>query len=89
MRKNFLDSLNSEIDFNQPFVYFPLGVSMERTLLIDSPYFTNQLEVIRHIAKSIPVNFQVFVKETQTQASRDWRPISFYKEIKWVDSDIR
>ena len=81
MRKNFLDSLNSEIDFNQPFVYFPLGVSMKRTLLIDSPYFTNQLEVIRHISKSIPVNFQVFVKETQTQASRDWRPISFYKEI--------
>ena len=54
---------------------------MERTLLIDSPYYTNQLEVIRHISKSIPVNFQIYVKESPAQISREWRPISFYKEI--------
>ena len=81
IRKKFLDSLTSTINFNQPFIYFPLSVSMERTLLIDSPYFTNQLEIIRHISKSIPVSFQVFVKENPAQISRNWRPISFYKEI--------
>ena len=62
------------------FVYFPLQVDPDRNLLLGSPYLTNQLESIRHIAKSLPVDYNLFVKEHPGQ-KREWRNISFYKEI--------
>ena len=53
----------------------------ERTLLIASPLYTNQLEVIRHIAKSLPPGYKLYVKEHFSQLLREWREISYYKEI--------
>ena len=41
-------------DLNTPFVYFPMNVDEEMNLLHYAPFFTNQIEVIRHVAKSIP-----------------------------------
>ena len=62
------------------FVYFPLQVDPDRNLLLGSPYLTNQIESIRNIAKSLPVDHKLFVKEHPGQ-KREWRNISFYKEI--------
>ena len=78
-RKKFLDSLPTLP--SKPFVYYPLAVDMERNLLINAPYYTNQIEIIRHIAKSLPINYTLVVKENPAQVSRDWRSISDYKEI--------
>ncbi len=49
--------------------------------MIASPFYTNQIETIRHIAKSLPPDYKLFVKEHPTQTIRGWREISFYKEI--------
>ena len=54
---------------------------MERNLLINAPFYTNQIEIIRHIAKSLPINYTLVVKENPAQVSRDWRSLSDYKEI--------
>ena len=54
---------------------------MERNLLINAPYYTNQIEIIRHIAKSLPINFTLVVKENPAQVSRDWRSLDDYNEI--------
>jgi hypothetical protein len=54
---------------------------MERNILVAAPYFTNQIEIIRHIAKSLPVGYQLYVKEAPAAATRSWREISVYKEI--------
>jgi hypothetical protein len=54
---------------------------MERPLLIMAPFFTNQIEIIRHIAKSLPMGLRLYVKETPAAVTRDWRPISIYNEI--------
>ena len=43
-----------------------LGIPVPKTELIileKAPYYTNQLEVLIQIAKSIPVGYKVFVKE--------------------------
>ena len=53
----------------------------ERTLLIDAPFHTNQLDIIKNLAKSIPINYKLFVKEHPSMAHREWRDVSFYKEI--------
>lgn len=81
-RKSFIDK-NLIIDMNnsEPFIYFPLHQEPERVLLIASPFYTNQLETIRHIAKSLPINFKLYVKEHPTQSIRGWRELSFYKQV--------
>jgi hypothetical protein len=81
-RKSFIDkNLIKEPDYNTQYVYFPLHVDMERPLLIMAPFFTNQIEIIRHIAKSLPMGLRLYVKETPAAVTRDWRPISIYNEI--------
>jgi len=81
-RKTFIDKyLEYEIHDNEQFVLFTLHQEPERTLLIASPFYTNQLEVIRHIAKSLPPGYKLYVKEHFSQLLREWREISYYKEI--------
>ena len=81
-RRKFIDkTFLKEIPQNESFVYFPLQVDQERNLLIAAPYLTEQLEVIRHIVKSLPVNYKLYVKEHLAQELRNWRDISEYEEI--------
>lgn len=80
-RLNFLikNSIKKIPDGN--YVYFPLHTEPERTLLLDSPFHTNQLEIIDIIAKSLPIDYKLLVKEHSSMMSRSWRKISFYKNI--------
>ena len=81
-RKSFVDkTLQKNVDLKTHFVYFPLSVDMERNLLIGAPMYTNQIEILRHIVKSLPINYQLFVKENPGQSSRDWRSLEEYDEI--------
>jgi len=82
IRGNFLDkSCINKIE-DEKFVYLPLHQEPERSLLLDAPFYTNQIETTRNIAKSIPIGYVLYVKEHPTQGrSRGWRPISEYKEI--------
>lgn len=77
MNRNFEKNPALEL----PFVYFAIGTEPERYILIDAPFSTNQIEVIRHVAKSLPVEYKLYVKENPVQETRDWRSISDYKDI--------
>ena len=77
MQKNLL----YHVDFEKPFVYYPLGVDPEANILITAPFFTNQTEIIRNVAKALPVDYELYVKENPSQISIEWREISEYKEI--------
>lgn len=82
MREKFMEkNLLKKINLNHPFIYFPMSTDLERHLLIDSPYHTNQIEVIRNVAKSIPINYTLYVKENPSNITRDWRDISQYEEL--------
>jgi hypothetical protein len=81
-RRSFMDkNLVKSIDFDSKFVYFPLGVDSGKEILISAPFFTNQIEVIRHIAKSLPIGYVLYVKEHPSSVIDDWRNISEYREI--------
>ena len=77
IQKNFL----TKIIPNEKFIYFPLNMEQERNTLIAAPYYTDPLEMIKNIVRSLPVGYKLYVKEHPTQASREWRKISLYKEI--------
>lgn len=68
-------------DKSTPFVYFPIHFEPERAISIPAPFYTNQLEVITHIAKSLPVGYKLFVKEHPLQYLTGWKNTSFYKKI--------
>ena len=81
-RKKFIDiNLLSQLKLEERFIYFPLQLEPERATLISATFYTNQLDVITNIAKAIPIDFQLFVKEHPMQKIKGWRKISFYKSI--------
>ena len=72
--------LNRNVD-DGPFVYYSLQTEPERSLLIAAPFYTDQLRTIKDVAKSLPVNYKLYIKEHPTQIVREWRSTAFYKEI--------
>ena len=80
-RSSYIDSALARKVKNEKFVYYPLTVEPERTLSISAPFYMDQLEMIRNIARSIPVDFKLYVKEHYGMKYRHWRPISYYKTI--------
>tara|TARA_X000000950_G_scaffold273006_1_gene356294 strand:+ start:6993 stop:8519 length:1527 start_codon:yes stop_codon:yes gene_type:complete len=62
------------------YVYFPLHVDPEASTMVLSPYFTNQLAIIENIAKSLPTDYDLIVKEHIPMVG--FRPKNFYQKIK-------
>ena len=84
-RKKYIDKkLTKDKKLDQKFIYFPLAVDEERNLLLSAPFFTNQVEIIRSIAKSIPPGYTIIVKENPNQSIRYWRSTNEYNEIQSI-----
>lgn len=77
IKKNFLREINKD----DHFVYYPLSFQPESSTLIESPFYNNQLEVISNIARSLPIEYKLYVKEHPVQVMEGWRSISYYKTI--------
>ena len=73
-------NLTQTID-DEKFIFFPFPIELERNLLIAAPFHTNLIELVTHIAKSLPIGYKLYVKDHVGMDTRDWRPFSFYKEI--------
>ena len=83
-RKKFIDkNFLYEIPDNNKFIFFPLQQEPERSLLISTPDYIDQLNTINLILKSLPEDYILVVKEHPTQGppNRDWRKISDYKSL--------
>ena len=84
IRENYINK-NLERDIGEEkYILFTLHMEPERSLLLAAPFYTNQLETIRSIAKSIPIGYKLLVKEHFSQSIRGWRNISFYKELSSI-----
>jgi len=84
-RWNYLDKhLVKNIDQTQKFIYYPLHIEQERSTLIATPYYTNDIEFVKNIAKSLPINYILYVKEHPSQISRHWRNKKFYQELNKI-----
>ena len=78
INKNFTTKINEN---DKSFIYFALPIDQEATLLIGSPFYTNQIELITHIVKSLPIGYKLYIKDHPLQSTRGWRKISYYKQI--------
>lgn len=67
---------------DEPFVFFPLHFEPEISLSLLAPFFTDQISIIKLIARSLPVGYMLYVKEHPAMVV--YRPRSYYKEIKKI-----
>ena len=61
------------------YAFFPLHKEPEVTLLVYSRPYLNQIEVIRNLARSLPVGMKLVVKEHP--GAIGYRSLSYYKKI--------
>lgn len=76
------DNFATKIDSALPFIYYPLHVEPERELLMQSPFLSNQVSVITNISKTLPVNYELYVKEHPGMKNNGWRPIEYYSNLQ-------
>jgi hypothetical protein len=74
--------LYDKLDWKEDFVFFPLHYEPEISLLLLAPFATDQINVIKNTARSLPVHYKLYVKEHPLMVP--FRPRSYYKEIKKI-----
>ncbi len=80
-REKFLN-LNSIKNIKEDnFILFPMQSMPEAKVLTISPFYSNQIALIENIAKSIPINTILYVKEHPIQKTKLWRSVEDYKKI--------
>jgi hypothetical protein len=87
-RTKFVDNFFQKKITDSKFIFFPLQLDPERTTLIDAPFFTNQLELVRNTAKSLPIGYKLYVKEHSAMITRSWRSLDYYKELQKIPNVI-
>lgn len=80
-REKFLDENAIKLIEDEKYFYFPLQSEPEAKILTTSSFYSNQIELIENIAKSIPIDFVLYVKEHPIQKMKLWRTIKDYKKI--------
>ncbi|MFH1077809.1 MAG: hypothetical protein V1745_00790 [Patescibacteria group bacterium] len=76
------DDLYDEVVPGEEFAFFPLHYEPEVSLLLQAPFTTDQIHLIKQIARSLPVRMKLYVKEHPVMA--EYRPRSYYKELKKI-----
>lgn len=61
------------------YAYYPLHIEPEIAMLLYAPFYTNQIELIRTSARSLPLDMLLFVKEHPGMIG--YRTRDYYKEI--------
>lgn len=72
--------LARDFDERRPSVYFPLHVQPEFTTDVRAPFFSNQVALVENVSKSVPVGYQVLVKEHPGMKGE--RGLAYYRELK-------
>ena len=90
----YYNSITDKINFEANFIYFPLHYQPEATTYPFGNQFIDQINAIRLLAKCLPENYFIYVKEhpdTFNISHLSWtigdfsRDINFYNQIKEID----
>lgn len=68
------------------YFYMPLHLIPESTTSVKCPLYLNEMDIIKAISKSMPVNYKLYVKEHQAMLGE--RPLHFYKEVNKLDNVV-
>ncbi len=71
--------LYTKPNWEERFAYFPLHIEPEIAIMRYAPYHTNQIEIIRNIARALPIDMYLYIKEHPGMVG--YRTREYYKEI--------
>ena len=80
-REEFLFSHSINRIEDENFLYLPLQTEPESKVLATAHFFNDQINLVENVARSIPIEQILYVKEHPVQKSKFWRPIEDYKRI--------
>ncbi|MEK7598938.1 MAG: hypothetical protein AAB474_00595 [Patescibacteria group bacterium] len=69
-------------DLEEDFAFFPMHLEPEMSISLFAPFYTDQLWLIKQIARSLPIACKLYVKEHP--AMFGYRTRRFYKELKKI-----
>lgn len=81
-----INTLENLKNFKNHFVFCPLHMEPEATILMYSPWLHNQIELCRLISQALPVGVSLLVKENPKM--KNIRSLSFYKKLKEIPNVI-
>ena len=76
--KKYISNFDNGAYQDKPYVLFPLHVQPEASIDVRGSYYSNQLELIKVLARSIPITHNLLVKEHSNFIGT--KSIYFYKE---------
>ncbi len=74
--------LHDAYDPREQFAYYPLHFEPELAMLVLAPRWTDQVNLIKQIAESLPFSFKLYVKEHPAMVG--FRTRRYYKELKKI-----
>jgi len=74
------DSFYDQVNLNEDYAFYPLHTEPELTTMLFAPYWTDQINLIKQVAKSLPLHFKLYVKDHPDMIG--YRPRSYYRVLK-------
>ena len=75
-----------DLPLDERFCLYALHTQPESSIDVQGSYFSDQLELIRHIARSLPSTHVLYVKVHPTDL--DGKPLDFYRRVKAIPSVV-
>lgn len=76
------DDLYDVPSWDEPFAYYPLHFEPEIATLLLGSFWTDQINLIRQIARSLPVGHSLYVKDHPVMLG--YRPRWYYQQLKKI-----
>ena len=85
-QKYWMTSLRfcSKLNSGEKYIYYPLHINPEYSTQVQGTMWLDQVALIELLAKSIPFDWKVYVKEHPGTLVARTRPLSFYKKLKRI-----
>lgn len=77
-----VNDLYDKFNPDESYAFFGLTVEPEVSILLSAPFVSDQVNLIRQIARSLPVGYKLCVKEHPSMVP--YRPRAYYKELKKI-----
>jgi capsule polysaccharide modification protein KpsS len=69
----------SQYDKDERYAFYPLHLEPEQAILDYAPYYINQTALIEQIARSLPIDMKLYIKDHPTMSFK--RKKTFYKKL--------
>jgi len=71
-------------DYSEDYAFFPLHFEPETATMVMAPMYLNQVALAENIAKSLPVNYKLYIKDHPAMALMGMRRHDYYWQLRRI-----